>query len=223
MKTPLTLAGITLISAALAACSPGINTLGNSISFDSNGIVVHALGHPSAHIGRDGALEIDGKAIAVTPEQRQLLQRYYRQARDTMSSGAAVGKQGVQIATHSIGAAISSIFHDGASPAEEKLDAQSDQIEAAADKLCANLKALGATQNAIATAVPAFAPYASGAQTECKVTHTTTIRTAAGSATTTSSTYTLRVGNPPAATTALTPPRQTRTSGKPGAATSSKP
>ncbi|HET7662130.1 MAG TPA: hypothetical protein VFK31_00700, partial [Rhodanobacteraceae bacterium] len=61
MKTTLTLAGVILITAALAACSPGINTLGNSITFDSNGIVVHALGHPDAHVGRDGALEIDGK------------------------------------------------------------------------------------------------------------------------------------------------------------------
>ncbi|HKZ12071.1 MAG TPA: DUF2884 family protein [Rhodanobacteraceae bacterium] len=171
MKTTLTLAGAILISAALAACSPGINTLGNSITFDSNGVVVHALGHPNAHVGRDGALEIDGKAIAVSPEQRRLLERYYQQARDTMSSGAAVGKQGVQIATRSIGAAISSIFHDDQSAAEKKLDAQSDQIEVAANKLCADLKALGATQNAIATAIPAFAPYASRDRMECSVTH----------------------------------------------------
>ncbi|HKU78755.1 MAG TPA: DUF2884 family protein [Rhodanobacteraceae bacterium] len=176
MKATLTLGCVILIGAALAACSPGINTLGNSITFDSNGIVVHALGHPSAHVGRDGALEIDGKTIAVTPEQRQLLQRYYREAQDTMSSGAAVGKQGVQIATHGIGAAIASIFHDGASPAEKKLDAQSDQIEAAADKLCADVKALGATQNAIATAIPAFAPYASRNRMECSVTRSATYK-----------------------------------------------
>jgi hypothetical protein len=174
MKRVPALAGIVLIFAALAACSPGINTLGNSITFDSNGIVVHALGHPSAHVSRDGVLEIDGKAIDVTQDQRQLLQRYYQQARDTMSSGTEVGKQGVQIATRSVGAAISSIFHDGSSPAEKKLDAQSDRIEAAADKLCADLKALGATQKAIATAIPAFAPYASRDRLECGVTHGTT-------------------------------------------------
>ncbi|HET7222766.1 MAG TPA: DUF2884 family protein [Rhodanobacteraceae bacterium] len=174
MKRVPALAGIVLIFAALAACSPGINTLGNNITFDSNGIVVHALGHPSAHVSRDGVLEIDGKAIDVTQDQRQLLQRYYQQARDTMSSGTEVGKQGVQIATRSVGAAISSIFHDGSSPAEKKLDAQSDRIEAAADKLCADLKALGATQKAIATAIPAFAPYASRDRLECGVTHGTT-------------------------------------------------
>ena len=173
MKTTLTLAGFILITAALAACSPGINTLGNSITFDANGIVVHAAGHPNAHIGRDGALEIDGKAIAVTPQQRQLLQRYYREAQDTMSSGTAVGKQGVQIATHSIGAAIRSIFQGDSSSLDERMDAQSKHIEAAAAKLCADVKALGATQNAIATAIPAFAPYASRNRMECSVTHST--------------------------------------------------
>jgi len=176
MKATLTLACVILIGAALAACSPGINTLGNSITFDSNGIVVHALGHPSAHVGRDGVLEIDGQTIAVTPEQRQLLQRYYREAQDTMSSGAAVGKQGVQIATHSIGAAIRSVFQADSSSLDERMDAQSDRIEAAADKLCADVKALGATQSAIATAIPAFAPYASRNRMECSVTRSTTYK-----------------------------------------------
>lgn len=170
MKRILTLAGIVSIVAVLAACSPGINEgIGNRITFDANGIAVHAIGHPSAHVSRDGVLSIDGKVIAVTPEQRRLLQRYFQEARDTMSSGTAVGKQGVQIAAHSIGAAISAIFHDGPSPAEKKLDARSDQIEAAADKLCADLKALGATQKAIATAIPAFAPYALHDRIECSV------------------------------------------------------
>lgn len=174
MKGILILAGAILISAVLAACAPGINTLGNSITFDSNGIVVHALGHPGAHISRDGALEIDGKPIAVTATQRRLLQRYYREAQDVMSSGTAVGKQGVRIATRSIGAAIASIFHDGESPAEKKLDEQSDLVEAAADKLCADIKALGATQDAVATAIPAFAPYASHDRMECKITRSAT-------------------------------------------------
>ncbi len=44
MNRILTLAGVVLIGATLAACAPGINTLGNRITFDSNGMVVHALG-----------------------------------------------------------------------------------------------------------------------------------------------------------------------------------
>lgn len=221
MNKILTLAAAILISGALAACSPGINTLGNRITFDSNGMVVHALGHPSAHVGRDGALEIDGKAIAVTAEQRQLLQRYYQQARDTMDSGAAMGKQGVQIATHSIGAAISSIFHDGPSPAEKKPDAQSDRIEAAADKLCADIKALGATQDAVATAIPAFAPYASRERMQCTVTHGTTPKP--GSAQSSSFTYALREGDGHGARPTHAASGQAARPGNSNAPTSSKP
>lgn len=126
------------------------------------------------------------------------------------------------MATHSIGAAIRSIFHGDSASADKQLDAQSQQIESAASMLCTDIKAFGSTQQAIAAEIPAFAPYASGAQTECKVTHTTTIRTAAGNSTTTSSTYTLQVGNPPDATAAPASSRQTSTSDKP-APTSSQP
>lgn len=174
MKTTLTLAGAILITAALAACSPGVNTLGNSITFDSNGIVVHALGHPDAHIGRDGGLSIDGNAVTVTPAQQQLLKHYYLQARDVMDSGKAVGKQGVQMATHSIGAAVRAIFHGDSSSADKQLDTQSQSIEAAADALCDDVNALGATQKTLADQIPAFKPYASSDQVQCKITRTTT-------------------------------------------------
>jgi Protein of unknown function (DUF2884) len=187
MNRILILAGTLLVTAALTACSPGINTLGGRITFDSSGMVVHALGHPEAHIGRDGDLSIGGKPIAVTPAQRQLLQQYYRQARDTMNTGKVIGKQGALIATRSIGAAFGSIIHGHSSAADKHLDAASQNLEATADKLCHDVKALGDTQKEIATDIPAFAPYASTTQMHCKVTHTTTVRTNAsgGKATTT--------------------------------------
>jgi hypothetical protein len=224
MNKILTLTGVALATLALAACSPGINEgIGHRITFDSSGMVVHAIGKPDAHIGKDGSLAINDRAIDVTPTQRAMLQRYYQQAGAVMSSGKAISRQGVQMATHGIGAAIRSIFHGDSGSADKQLDAQSQQIESAASTLCTDIKAFGSTQQAIAAEIPAFAPYASGAQTECKVTHTTTIRTAAGNSTTTSSTYTLQVGNPPAATAAPTSSRQASTSGKPGAPTSSEP
>lgn len=176
MNRILILAGVVLVVAALAACSPGIHTLGNSISFDSNGVVVHAPGQPDAHISRDGSLSIDGKVIAVTPAQRKLLQRYSQEASAAMHAGAAVGKQGIAVAAHGIGAAVASIFHDGPSPEEKKLDAESDRIEAAANELCGHINALGATQAKLATEIPAFAPYASNDRFECKITKTTTYK-----------------------------------------------
>ncbi|HJP97324.1 MAG TPA: DUF2884 family protein [Rhodanobacteraceae bacterium] len=219
MNRILTLAGVVLTVAALAACSPGIHTLDNSITFDSNGIVVHARGRPNANVSADGDLSIDGKAVAVTPAQHQLLRRYYRQARYTMDSGEAIGKQGVQIATHSIGAAIRSIFHGDSSGADKQLDSQSKQIESAADKLCADIKALGATQHAIAAEIPAFAPYASNDRLQCTVTHSITYK--ANGAKSSSFTYALREDG--GAGHGETSPRQSTRSGAPSASTASLP
>lgn len=215
------LAGVVLVTAALAACSPGIHTLGDSITFDSKGMVVHAPGQPDAHVDRNGELSIGGKAVAVTPAQRQLLQRYYGQANDTMDSARTVGKQGVEIARHSIGAAIASIFHDGPSPEEKKLDAQSERIEAAADRMCADIKALGATQKAVAAEIPAFAPYASHARFECIVTHDTAYTVNGDKSS--SVTHALGEGNSSAATTVEASSPPTIPSGGSSAANSSRP
>ena len=221
MNRILTLAGVVLMVATLAACSPGIHTLGNSITFDSNRMVVHAPGKPDASVSSDGDLRIDGKAIAVTPAQRRLLQRYYQEARDTMVAGEAMGKQGVRIATHSIGAAIRSIFHGESSSADKQLDAQSKQIESAADKLCADIKAIGTTQQAIAVQIPAFAAYASNNRLECTVTHSTTYKT--NGTRSSSFTYALREGSGSSTTSIDTPSRRATHSGAPSASTTSRP
>lgn len=187
MHRILKLAGATLIAAMLAACSPGINNgFAHRITFDANGMVVHASGHPNAHISRNGDLSIDGKAIAVTPAQRQLLQRYYQEARATMDSGADVGRQGVKMAERGVGDAIASIFGKDSSTADKQMDAQSTRVENAASTLCASIKTLGATQTAIATSIPAFAPYAAGDRMDCKITHTVTVRNNNGTTTTAS-------------------------------------
>lgn len=222
MKRILTLAGAAALAATLSACSPGINEgIGNRITFDSHGMVVHASGHPNALVSRDGDLSIDGKAIAVTPEQRQLLQHYYRQAQATMESGKAMGKQGVQVATHSIGAAIRSIFQGDSSSFDERMDAQSKHIEAAATKLCADVKALGATQNTVATELPAFAPYASGDQMECTVTHGT--GNDANGAKSSSFTFALREGNGQGAAATDATSRHATRPGESNASNSSQP
>lgn len=198
MKAFLILAGSVLLVVALAGCSPGINEgIGHRITFDSTGMKVHATGKPDAHVGRDGSLDIGGRAIDVTPAQRELLQRYYGEARATMATGKAVGRQGVQMATHGIGAAIRSIFHDDSTEMDKRMDAASANIEAAAGKLCHDVEALAATQEAIASGIPAFAPYASGNRVHCRITRTVATRAdAKGHATATATTTTTLTDDP---------------------------
>ena len=179
MNKILTLTGIALATIALAACSPGINQgIGHRITFDSSGMVVHAVGKPDAHIGKDGSLAISDRSINVTPAQRAMLQRYYGEARSMMQSGEAVGRQGAAMAENGIGSAIASIFHGDSSKAQKNLEAQSNQIDSAVGKLCTDLKALDDTQQTLATEIPAFAPYAPSSHADCTVTRTTTVRNA---------------------------------------------
>jgi hypothetical protein len=177
MKTFLTLAGSVLLATTLAACSPGINEgIGHHISFDSSGMVIHATGKPDAHVGKDGSLAINGRAVDVTPAQRAMLQRYYGEARSMMQSGEAVGRQGAAMAEKGIGSAIASIFHGDSSKADKQLEAQSNQIDSAVGKLCTDLKALDDTQQTLAAEIPALAPYAPSSRANCTITSTTTVR-----------------------------------------------
>ena len=176
MKSIVTFASTVLAASALAACSPGIATLDGSISFDAGGMTVHAAGHPDANVGRDGVLRIGGKAIAVTAAQRTLLGRYYQQARVVVEAGKDVGEHGVAMAERGIGDAIGSIFHHDASTADKRMQAESSRIESAADALCTDVKVLDATQNELATDIPAFAPYAAANPMHCKVTRSTTVK-----------------------------------------------
>lgn len=185
MKKSLALISALLIAPALSACSPGIHNRGHSITFDTSGMVVHAVGQPNAHVTPAGDLSIDGKAVAVTPAERELLRQYYQLSSATLRSGEEIGKQGVDMAAKGIGTAIASIFHGDSEAAEKKMDAQSASIEAAAAKLCANVKAIGATQDVIAAHLPAFKPYAAGNAMHCDFTNTVTTRTATSSTTTT--------------------------------------
>lgn len=172
----LVFAAAALVAATLAACSPGVNLVGHHITFDASGLVVHAAGQPNAYVSRAGELRIDGKPVAVTPAQRQLLQRYYQQAHGLMDAGTAVGKQGVQMAKSGIDEAIASIFNKDSSTADKRMDAQSQKIEAAADALCSQVHALGATEESIAAGVPAFKPYVDSDHMQCRITHTVIVR-----------------------------------------------
>ncbi|MGH8117980.1 MAG: hypothetical protein ACREP0_11015 [Rhodanobacteraceae bacterium] len=172
MNRFLALGAMFLMTATLAACSHGgvIVAGGEVMDFDNAGLVLHASGRPDAHVSRDGGFSIGSHAVAVTPAQRQLLRRYYAEARVTVNASTVMEKQGFAMAADGIGSAIGSIFHGNASSTDKQMNALSRTIEREASAVCADVKALGATQNAIAAELPAFAPYGSSNRLTCEVT-----------------------------------------------------
>ncbi len=184
MHRILVVAATALTALMLVACSPGINLLGHRITFDSSGMVVHAAGQPNARVSRTGDLSIDGKPVAVTPAQRELLQRYYQQAHAVMNSGEAMGRQGVQMAKSGIEQAAASIFSKDSSAADKQMNEQSQKIDASADAFCNQVRTLGTIETTIASKLPAFKPYTNGEEMQCRITHTTVVRHDNGSTTT---------------------------------------
>jgi hypothetical protein len=143
----------------------------HGISFHDGSIAVHARGAPNADITATGDLSIDGKAVALTPEQRTLLKQYYVQVMAVRDDGIATGKAGAAMAGHAIGSVASGLAHGDPDSIGPAIDARAKQVEAKAMAVCNDVQALQAQQNAIASALPAFRPYARiGARsvTNCK-------------------------------------------------------
>lgn len=118
-----------------------------------------------AQITPQGELLIDGKPVAATPEQRQLLLDYRHRIIGIAEAGMAIGTQGADLGMHAAGAALSGVF-SGKSDAEIEaaIKPQTDRIQAAALELCKRLPDLRAAQQQLATAMPAFKPYATMTQ-----------------------------------------------------------
>ena len=140
-----------------------------------NGVHVNINGHeintsdgklPRAEITPQGDLLVEGKAVDITPAQRRLLLEYRGEIIGVASAGMEIGKQGVDIAGKAVSTAIAGIFNGKTDQAEQEMKAQGDRIEAAAMKLCDQLPAMLRTQQQLAAALPAFAPYANMTQSD---------------------------------------------------------
>ncbi len=118
-------------------------------------------GTPKGQISPKGDLLIDGKAVAITAAQRELLLKHRANIIAIAEAGIAVGNQGADLAGKAVGAAISGIFSgEGEKSIEKKIEAEASKIEAEAMKICGLLPALLSSQNALAASLPAFEPYA---------------------------------------------------------------
>lgn len=115
-----------------------------------------------AAISPQGTLIIDDKPVAASPAQTRLLLDYRQQLVAIAEEGMDIGARGADIG---VAAAKQAMLGALAGKSSKDIDAslkpQTDGIEAAAKKLCARMPALLSAQQALATAMPAFKPYAS--------------------------------------------------------------
>lgn len=154
---------LTLAVGLLAACSHGNgrDSVFQHLSIAGNGdVIAHARDGSSARISAAGDLEIAGQRIAVTPSQRELLRGYHAGALALRRDAIATGKAGMETGLHAIGAVAKGLASGNPDSIDSKVDGRAEKVDALAHTVCQDLARLYADQGRVATAVPAFSPYA---------------------------------------------------------------
>ena len=163
MNTARHIACLILFAIATAGCSHDAENTSafQHISVLSGArIAVHAHGGPDAIVSADGDMSIDGKTVAVTPPQRDLLKQYFAGAIALRNDALATGAAGVATAGQAIGGVVSGLVNGKPDEIGPAVEARAAKVEARAAKVCADLSVLRSKQEAIAGQLAAFRPYA---------------------------------------------------------------
>lgn len=116
---------------------------------------------PKAEITPQGDLLIAGQLVPATPAQHDLLLDYRQQVIGIAEAGMDIGSQGADLGMSAAQQAIGAAFSGKSDKdIEASIKPQTDKIEAAAAGLCRRMPDLLASQQKLATAMPAFQPYA---------------------------------------------------------------
>ena len=142
----------------LAACHIPDTTMENgAIKLYGDTVALQVAGSPKATIGADGAFAIDGKAVSVTPAERELLVRYNQSVHSVHDTGLAMGRSGIETAAKAIKDKISSTPDQ----ANQTAEAGADELKKLNLDICKAEAAIKDTQDQLATQLAAFKPYAS--------------------------------------------------------------
>lgn len=117
-------------------------------------------GLPKAELTPEGDLVIDGNTITLKADQRALAIAYRNALADVAEAGARIGLKGADVAKDAAAAAIAGVMSGETADIEAQIKDSTDRLKAEALQLCEALPALMAKEQALAAAVPEFAPYA---------------------------------------------------------------
>ena len=115
---------------------------------------------PAAELTPDGQLIVAGTSIAMDDASRALAREYRAGLLAVAEAGMDLGVQGADLGMRAAADAIGSLFRGDTDQMEKRVEAEAEKLKVGAMQLCNRLPALLAAQQALATAVPEFAPYA---------------------------------------------------------------
>lgn len=132
----------------------------DQISVHQGDVYITATDGSMARISPTGDLDIRGKAVALSPGQRQLLQHYAAGIRDIQDRGLEIGQHAVQMVGGMLGTLVSSLVDGDSQDLDRRMRAKAEPLKEEARALCKDVKSEKQVQDAIAASLPAFQPYA---------------------------------------------------------------
>jgi len=149
-----------LSTVCLVACHHADVTIDNAISLEDGHIAVHASERPDADINAAGDLSIAGNNVAINEAQRDLLKSYYTGALALRDHGIATGKAGANVASTAISSVAKGLASGNTNNIDSEVNASAAKVEAMAANICLDLQQIHTTQDALASQLDAFRPYA---------------------------------------------------------------
>ncbi len=162
MHSPLRKSALIALALALVAC--GHNENGKSFTHfsvvDDSHLAIHARGAADAVISVDGNLRIEGQPIALAPAQQALLKDYFAGIVALRHDAIATGAAGIATAGTAISSVVNGLANGDPDSIGAKVDEKAAKVDAAAAKICVDLASIRLKQDAIASQLPVFRPYA---------------------------------------------------------------
>jgi hypothetical protein len=152
--------GLSALCAATAACGHQNTEFQHLSVLDDNHVAVHAPGRSDAIVSASGALSIDGTPVTVDAAQAQIATRYFASAIALRDDAMKTGAAGASTAATAITSVATGLASGNPDSIGDKVDASAAKVEAAANRVCADVQALAQAQNELAASLAQFKPYA---------------------------------------------------------------
>ncbi|WP_372390924.1 DUF2884 family protein [Xanthomonas sp. NCPPB 3582] len=130
------------------------------VTFNGQSVTLKRSGMPAATISADGALSIDGKPVNLNDVQHRAMRDYYAQIQGVAAKGIDIGTQGAAFGAHAAGEALKGVLSGNPDQIGDKIEAEAETFKQKAMLICDQLDKLRGAQDAAASAVPEFGPYA---------------------------------------------------------------
>jgi hypothetical protein len=153
---------VSVVAASFAACGnddASVSLYHGSLKLHADEVTIAPGGVPAAHVWSDGRLTIGGTDVAASTDQRMRLVDYYRAAAAITQHAVDTGKAGADVGLAAANEVVKGLASGNTSQIGAKVEAKARDVKRQAAKMCDDLVAMRAAQEALAATLEQFRPY----------------------------------------------------------------